>query len=601
MTDVYGTQESVVVELSRADLTKIKGIGTTTAEKLYNAKIVSVRQIAEMTPERLSETPGIGLATATKFITAAKNYLESSQKESDVSETTQIPDAMKKNSVPDSIEKYEVEEVIVDVPEEINEDTIPELEEAFYQSQTEAFEEEEKVISIEPKTIQLANSIEFDTQPEIEQENEYEEEKYSQEIIPEIQIQQNQPESKSSTEEEPIESNLAEQKNVNFESFRDSTFENIVSDTFKDVGCYEIPSSLESLNQFTKNLDYLGCRLVEASDNLIILFLFPVKRFDAKGTVLVGETKIESKAYPNNRVSGVHNDVKLITQNLLQIRDKMQENVLNGTSILQFFQKYLQLDLRSEKNLGNKNLVFLSGTTQYKVVIEPILVCNAPPKSMEKSLVFPYQRTSNLHAVVRSDLPPLVKFLEKKYKMIEKRTKKTSSIKDYRKSEVELSSRVRYISIPIFGYSVALLVLYFAKIYFLLRLFNTIGFAVLGIYLSLLAFLYFKAYKTKKEFKVQFKTPYYQQTLEFSEIDLLDLKEELTDELITQFGYECLGKEASYGVIERVEAKSLKNNIDAKRSEPKLKSLFETEQVETQIATPSPTKYGGKYSSFLED
>jgi len=44
MTDVYGTQEQKISELSRDNLTEIKGIGSTTAEKLYNAKIVSVRR-----------------------------------------------------------------------------------------------------------------------------------------------------------------------------------------------------------------------------------------------------------------------------------------------------------------------------------------------------------------------------------------------------------------------------------------------------------------------------------------------------------------------------------------------------------------------------
>ena len=42
MTDVYGTHENIVSDSSKEDLTKIKGIGATTAEKLYNAKIVSI-------------------------------------------------------------------------------------------------------------------------------------------------------------------------------------------------------------------------------------------------------------------------------------------------------------------------------------------------------------------------------------------------------------------------------------------------------------------------------------------------------------------------------------------------------------------------------
>ncbi len=594
MTDVYGTQKNVVVKLSRDDLTKIKGIGTTTAEKLYNAKIVTVRQIAEMTPERLSETPGIGLTTATKFITAAKNYLDSSQEESIANNTPQIQEAVEIELLPTQVEKYEVEELIV-------EET---------QNSYEEVQAEEDFSASKPKAIQFPEIVDYGGQLEVEQVIEYEEEEeevveYEEEASQEIKhtsramlTEQDQPEQQKGVEEE-IEVTATKPITVDAGLSRSRAFE--IRETFKDLGCYEIPDSLESLSEFTKNLDYLGCKLVGVSNNLKILFLFPVKRFEGSGTVLVDETKIELKDYRNNKDSRAFNDVKQITQNLFQVRNNIQEDVANDTTILQFFQKYLQLELRSEKSFGNKNLVFLSGTTQYKVVIEPILVCNAPPKSMEKSLVFPYQRTSNLHAVVRTDVPPLVKFLEKKYKMIEKRTKKKSSIKDYQKSQVELNSRVRYASIPIFGYAVALLVIYFAEMYFLLRLLNTVGFAVLGIYLSLLAFLYFRAYKTKKEFVVQVKTPYYQQTLEFNETDLLDFKEELTDELMAQFGYECLGKEASFGVIEQVEVKSLKNSIDTKRSEPEFKNMFEPEQVKAKSVNVSTTKYNGKYSSFLDD
>lgn len=614
MTDVYGTHENVVVELSRDDLTKIKGIGTTTAEKLYNAKIISVKQIAEMTPERLSETPGIGLATATKFITAAKYFLESSSKEDTVSEPVQVQEEPKVESLPPSIEPYEVEEVIVEEVKEIEED------EAFneehlsnkhsYSSLTASYPpisehrkritnpieveevELEEEFTVEPKTIQIPENIEFATQPEIEQIEEYEKEEVesTQEIV---------------LEGDEVELTSEEPRKIDFEYSKDKTFESIIhqqiSDTFKDAGCYEIPRSLESLKRFTSNLDYLGCKLVKASNDVRILFLFPVKRFDREGTVLVDERKIELKSYPSKKDLGGYYDVEQTAKDLLQVRDSMYEDIANDQNVLTFFQKYLQINLSLEKGFGNKSAVFLSGATQYKVFIEPILLCCNPPRSMEKSLAFPYQRSTNLHAVTRTDLTPLVKFLEKKNQMIEKRTKKTSSIKEYRQAEDILRSSVRYASIPVFGYSATLLIVYFAELYFLLRLFNTIGFAVVGIYLSLLAFFYFRAYKTKKEFTNQFETPYYQQNLEFSETDLLDFKVELTDELLTQFGYECLEKGAKFGVIEQSETNALKQTVEIKRAEPEFKKMFEPEQVEATTVSIPTIKYKTKYQKFLED
>lgn len=652
MTDVYGTNENVVVNLSRDDLTKIKGIGSTTAEKLYNAKIVTVRQIAEMTPERLSETPGIGLATATKFIAAAKNRLESYQKEDVVSETAQIQEVIKVKSGAIDFENYEVEEVIVDEAQETSEEPHNDVEESFESSQTQEkwfsdnynnsklttsyspasepsknsnndIEVEVEVEELEPKAEEINDinskpeelvidtSLDFETQPEIEQVYEYEneEEEEEEKTIKEPPIEPKKSEigdsRENSIENDKVEPTPARSESKDFAYSRDKTFESIVhqqiSDTFKDAGCYEIPSSLESLKQFTTPLDYLGCKVAKASDDLRILFLFPVKRFDREGTVLIDESKVELKSHSSKTDLGAYYDIEQVAKDLLQVRDSMYQDIISDQNILRFFQKYLQITLSLEKGFGNKSVVFLSGTTQYKVFIEPILLCYNPPKSMEKSLVFPYQRSSNLHAVTKADLAPLVAFLEKKYRMIEKRTKKTNSVKDYQQSEEKFHASVKYASIPIFGYSAALMFLYFAGMYYLLRLFNTIGLALIGIYIAVLLFFYFNFSRIKKRVTTQFKTPYYLQKLEFSEIDLLDFKEDLTDELLAQFGYECLGKDVKFGVLEQSETNALRQSVEEKRTEPIIQNLFETEHSKPETVSNLTTKYNVKYSSFLDD
>ena len=579
MTDVKGTQEQKIVDHTRDDLTEIKGIGATTAEKLYNAKIASILQIAKMTPELLSETPGIGLATAIKFITAARNHLGSSQKEVVISESIELQEETKVESTPTPIEQYEVEEVIVEEKE---------------------LEIEEKT-NINSKTEESVTDVDFDVQTEIEsvikdEEDTEEDEELRKETPSEMPIRCDE----SKKDNFPIEPKIIKTEDSK-ESSLDDSVPLQISNIFNDVECYEIPRELKNLKQFTNSLDYLGCKLVKASGDLRILLLFPVIFFNQEGTVVVKETRLELKSYSKKRDFGAFNDVNQISRKLLKVRDSMDNDIASDSNILNFFQKYLQITLSFEREYGNKSLVFLSGPTQYKVFIEPILLCNNPPRSMEKSFVFPYQRSTNLHAVSRSDLVPLVKFLEKKYRMIENRTKKPHSVKNYRNAEETLRSNVKYASIPIFGFSTALLIIYFAELYFLLRLFNTVGLAVVGIYLSLLAFFYFKTHKIKKAFIDQYETPHYLQNLEFSETDLLDFGQELTDELLTQFGYECLGKDVKFGVLEQSETNSLKHSIESKRKEPELQDIFEPEPVKTEIVSNSPTKYGKKYSSFLED
>jgi len=74
MTNVY---EKINVELPEEktielpqntdNLTKIEGIGSGTAEKLNARRIYTYRQLAELTPEKLSEVPGVGIATSKKI------------------------------------------------------------------------------------------------------------------------------------------------------------------------------------------------------------------------------------------------------------------------------------------------------------------------------------------------------------------------------------------------------------------------------------------------------------------------------------------------------------------------------------------------------
>ncbi|MHA1485730.1 MAG: hypothetical protein ACTSSC_00995 [Promethearchaeota archaeon] len=82
---------------------------------------------------------------------------------------------------------------------------------------------------------------------------------------------------------------------------------------------------------------------------------------------------------------------------------------------------------------------------------------------------------------------------------------------------------------------------------------------------------------------------------------MLDFKEDLTDELLTQFGYECLGKNARFGVIEQSETNTLKQHLDVKRSKPDFQKMFEPEQIKIETVSNSTTKYGSKYLSFLDD
>ncbi|GAH20371.1 unnamed protein product [marine sediment metagenome] len=124
----------------------------------------------------------------------------------------------------------------------------------------------------------------------------------------------------------------------------------------------------------------------------------------------------------------------------------------------------------------------------------------------------------------------------------------------------------------------------------------------MGIYLFVIAYFYLKFYKTKKELTTEFKTPYYLQNAQFSETDLLYIKEEFTDEQMVQFGYECFGKENDFKVLEQIEKDTIKENIVARQQEREVPQLYELDsEIEYSFIKKDKPKHEIKYSSFLED
>jgi hypothetical protein len=374
-----------------------------------------------------------------------------------------------------------------------------------------------------------------------------------------------------------------------------------IEESLKNSGYYEIPNTISTLNPFVENVDYVGCKLVRVSKWVNHIFIIPIKIFDLEGTVLVDEAKLDYNTGKNVSKTESISRLRHYHKNLLYTRDLMFDDIVNDRKFREFFQKYLQVSLTLEKSVENQKLFFLSGQTQYKVLIEPIMLCKIPPRCMEKIIPFPYQRNTNIHVIHQTDLSQLLSFLEQKYRLIESRLKSSNTIKNYQKMGEKFRTNVRFASIPLVGYAIALVVIYFAELFFLLRLFNSIGFAIIGIYLSILAYFYFKFYRTKKELAIEFETPYYMQNLEFSEIDLLEFKDQFTTENMAQFGYECFGKAKSSKVLEQIEEDNFKNSILIKQKDLEPQVIHESkEEIEGSISIDN-SKYYNKYLSFLED
>jgi len=658
MTKVYQKSPEIIVDLpeERAnnlpqttdDLTNIKGIGSGIAEKLNTRKIFTYRQLTKLTPEKLSEAPGVSIAMARKFIEEAKNLLREFQ-EIEVAEviveeelprekfqieekpsgtvqkqwfndkfnrsrlTASYPPVLKRSSKEPKIEIEEIEEI------EAETKTEPEVEENF------EFSEPLQERSVTPYERLLARSddkienaiIELEeNEPGVKNDVEEEAEDEYQEKVPE-QIDIFNEESFVVEKPKPLEEDSREETSFVPEINEIFKVENVpkiskmryeqeetkkkIEESLKNSGYYVIPNTLNILLPFFQNVDSIGSKLVGVNNNLKLIYLVPIKLCELEGTILVDEEKIGFKTYSKAQDSDSIRKVGRYMDELLKTKDAMIEDVVNSERIRDFFQEYLQIRFTAEKRRKSKKLFFVSGQTQYKILIEPILLTKIPAKCVEKSIIFPYQRKTNLHVIDRSNIANLLRFLEKKYQLIESCFKRTNSMQAYQSADTKFRSSLRRTSLPFLGYSIVLLFIYFSQFYFLLRLFNSIGFAVIGIYFFATAYFYFKFSKTKKKLKIEFKTPYYLQNLQFSETDLLYVKEEFTDEQMAQFGYECFGKDNNFKVLEQIEKNNIKESIVARQQERDVQQLYTLDSEPEYNSIKAKPKYETKYSSFFED
>ena len=623
MTNVFETSQKLVVEKVKEksfnspqntdDLTEIKGIGPGTAIKLNSAKIFSFKQLTDVSPEVLSEIPGINLTMAYKLITGAKSILDINHDQNSFNEENLVEEkAVKiveheKDAELDEIETLEVVEVIIE--EDLPQEKFQRNEEEIELTQKQWFDNKHNYSRLSASYPPMSRKPSNESIIEIEEVQELLEkpQEQSENLVNEESLMVEELKEEVSPEETSFVHKTNEKFDVDkipkISKRRDTRGETrlFIENILKNSGYYIIPNTIDSLNPLIENIDFLGCKLVRVSKWVNHIFLIPIKICDLEGTVLVDEAKldydtktIDSRIESMSRLRHYYN-------NLLSTRDLAFDDIINGKRFREFFQKYLQVNLALEKSVENKKLFFISGQTQYKVLIEPVMLCKSPTRCMEKSLSFPYQRNTNIHVIHQPDLSLLLEFIEQKYKLIESRARSSNTIKDYQEVDEKFRTNVRVASIPLVGYAVALSVIYFAGYFFLLRLFNSIGFAIVGIYLSILAYLYLKFYRAKKELSFEFETPYYMQNLEFSEIDLLEFKDQFTTEYMAQFGYECFGKDRNFKVLEQIEKDNILNNVHTNDIKANPIVLPEPMEEKDEDVSVQKSEYNNKYLSFLED
>ena len=614
---------SLNTSVAREDVTIIKGVGKAVAEKLRAVGFDTVKLIADATLAQLTNIPGIGQKTAQKIIEAAKihisrkslnNFSEDDHKEEippvnpsieEEKETSQKTSTSRvkfplfeekfkvrrlghsRETKVDSNESYVYEEVDDDSEYGIGDD-LAENEEVIGDTVKNLNSYVEN-----PPSSSLDSSIKEDTINFIDR---------TQGLFRETTVQRNSYQSPKSNKTQILEQLTPSEKKP--------VMERLIQ-TLQELN-FHIIEKMRLLKDLSMNSDLIALKIVHANEFLDLIFILPIKLNMLKGGLRISNEQVkyiplDEKFRENGSSFRLLLDSTI--NDLGKVYNAMRDDLTNEGKLLSFLRKHLQVDISIEKSITKKNLFFRAGPLQYKILIEPILVCNSDVGFLEKLLPFPYLKDINLHIITQQKLQSFITYLEKKYTLYEEHSGQKSSLISYEESFDQFLQNGRKLSLPFIGFGFITLMLVIFQAFPILELVVNIGYALLGIYSTSLAYFYTKFFKTKLEIQTEFTTPYHQKQLKVDDPGLILIGEELTPELMDQFVFECIGKETNSPFIQKIEETHTKKRLEEKVRATKMKNenLFEERDLEENRESVDEDiqreddEFINKYSSFLED
>lgn len=625
--------------ISKENLTAIKGIGVKVAERLINAGIKTIDDLAHSSVRELASLEGIGKSTAQEFIDSAKerlhmkklnNFYGVSQNEDsnkfEIEATTdesEIEFEGNENSIDysEKEEKFgniESESKIVeknvelegihktDIPEKINEinplkstEMTPWFEDKFkYSREGRSYSTKQGLKTIEQEEelneSEISDDIE-ETSSAVEADVKQETADKSFAIQPEIPRQKN--------------FELIERAKVSKKILNHSQIKDISTEISKELELSEffIVKPIQELRTIFTGIDLLAIRLTQVHEFLDIIFIVPIKICTLTESLIVSDTTIGYHSTENIPENDYHLEKLLQSyiQALSNCGQLVYEDIGKEGALFRYLTKYLHLDISLEKTLTHKNLFFRSGPLQYKILVDPVLVSQNKVGFTEKLIPFAYQKDSNIHAVEVSHLSDLLQYLDQKYFLIETYGKKENSLALYCKASDKFMEDLRKYSAPFMIYGVIFLFIFLFQEYSLLFWLINLGYGVIAFYTLIIGYIYIRFHQHKVGLRQEFSIPYFKKTFDFDDTELILIREELSKPSMAQFTYEILGKNANSKVISELEKYNAETYLKTKEKEKEerennsISKLFESKTQPKNSELKN--KLVAKYSSFLED
>jgi hypothetical protein len=593
-------------------LTEVDGIGQMTAERLHNAGITSVEQLATMDTEKLAEMKGFGDSSAKKLISAAKMFLQEKGQE-------KISSAIHRDS-PQGAQK---------IVEKANP--------ADSGNQQNKFELLLKLSTEKSHEVPLEQDIEEDISYSKELEGNI---RYADNITEvlrqeknKLQVMKNMPTTPYSGTAENIhktdfisQNTVKSQEDLNGLPVMDyenhlylqlngekldrrevSSLQQHLIETLKSQGYHMIPKNCTLLRTISREIDLLAIKILPVNPLITVLHICPIKISLLRGHLIIREKALNYE--PLNHEISFEGELEnhyftSPIEHFITTQYALLHHILSGKVFFGYLKKLVPEGLSVQKTRGHRQLYLFAEQKEYKIIIDPIFITFSEPKFLEKSLTFPYQIDTNLHIISYVVVDQLLAYLQKKYHYLENREPSNSIIR-YRNFSDKIFSQMKNVSIPFVVVGILLLFMMWFTEGLILDTVSRLGIAALSIYGIVLGFFYLSFFKTQKEMIHQCNQPYFRKLPPIDENDLMILRDELSTKVLDQLIYECVGKKASFSVMDKIEQEK------AQQLDEELVLYHENEAVTSEPLGSSSSsgseqeilrkKMVSKYSKFLED
>ena len=311
-----------------------------------------------------------------------------------------------------------------------------------------------------------------------------------------------------------------------------------------------------------KGIDLLAIKIVKAKNLIDYIVIIPLKMSNLKGSIIVSNEALKyvsADHLPKQVLILIQKKyLDVLVKGIVKVPNIIYDNLCREGSIFKFLKSYLKLKIKVEKSRSGTVLFFREGSLQFKILVEPVIICQGETNSSENSIAFPYFPERNLHVINCNKLQNLVDYLEVKYITIEKyNKKKDNDIVQYFRVKNKTINRLRLLSVPFAFYGGIFLLLVVFQLFEAIRVFTLLSYGVLSIYFLIIMYLYYNFYSEKKRIITKAKEPYFKRKIEVDDYDLNFIKEELDYDSLNQFFFECIDSESkirsSFSLIKSVK------------------------------------------------